>query len=544
MVADEHTIPSGSGIVVRLVNHFLTPIIIGLLLRLLHIWSIASGPILNILTIDSAYYHSRALRIASGDIVGNDVFFMAPLYPYFMGLIYSILGEKAVIVALVQTILSGFTLWFVWKITQRLAGKKAGLIALWLGAIFPIWIYFDGVILTAALISFLNAAALWTFIKGYEHNDSRYIAAAGIFLGLSCLTRPGALIIVISMIIWMIRKKLRRNSMVFVSMVILTIIPITIRNYIVSGRLVLITASAGMNFIVGNSPQANGLYYEPEFLRSAEPEYELKDYITEAEKLSLKDLDAVSASNFWLREGLIFIVEQPLQALKLYGNKFFYFFNNLEAPNNVSYYVVKDYSIILRLFPWGFGILAAGGLTGLLFISRSDIKSILMLYFLSILAVNLLFFTSSEFRFAAVIPLLAGFGSLIFKFSQSVKDKIWDWKRVLTFSILLIFCHYETPLAKMLKSTRTDYLNFGSVSIKEGNYQSAIEYISKSLKIDPQYKQGHIALGTAYLEMGDYRRAAAELRIAGFDVNAEELQREHRLRKLHNENYNTPKERP
>ena len=61
------------------------------LLRSLYIWQIADAPFFELRIGDGEAYHLWAQRIAAGDWLGQDVFYQAPLYPYFLAVVYRIL---------------------------------------------------------------------------------------------------------------------------------------------------------------------------------------------------------------------------------------------------------------------------------------------------------------------------------------------------------------------------------------------------------------------------------------------------------------------
>ena len=499
------------------------PLIVGAALRLLHTVFLKDSPVLQRLIIDSAYYNRWATEIAGGDIVGGGVFFMSPLYPYLMGGLYALFGVLPLMVVVFQTLLSCAALWMIWSMARRLGGKTAGLTAVWAGSIFPVWIYFDGVILTASLILFLNTAALWVIFAWIESKKPGLMLLAGGLLGLSALARPGILLFAAILVVWLIFKRERVSALLLLAGTLAAVSPATVRNYSVSGELALTTASGGMNFYVGNSEYSTGLYVEPDFLRSSEPVFEFEDYRNKAEEISWKKLNHTETSRFWYRMGLLYLVNHPGRALELWWNKFFYFWNNLEAPNNVSIYLVKRYSPVVKYLPWGFGLLAALGLTGLIFAGGDDYKLVLWFYLGGLLAVNMIYFSSSEFRFPASAALLIGAGLLIKKISFSMRERRLDWRMAVVGAALLMFTHYRTNLAGVLSNPRTDYFNFGSVCLKEGDLKSAVQYFNESLREDPGFIEGHMGMGTALLELGDYRGAAAEFQAAGYDVTPELL---------------------
>ena len=505
------------------------PISLGVILRLLNIKFILAGPVLKTLIIDSAFYHNRAMEIAGGDVLGEGVFFMSPLYSYLMGLIYAVMGAHPAVIAIFQALLSGVTLWLLWSLGKRIAGESAGLIAVWLGAFYPVWIYFDGVILTASLILFLNTAGLWALVRWFDGKHPGWLIMAGLALGLSALARPGILFFVVFAGVWLFIKRYHLAAALLIIWALAAVSGAAIRNIIVSGEFALTTASGGMNFYVGSNPKATGLYVEPDFLNSAEPDYELQDYMNEAKRLSWKDLNAVETSRFWYKMGLLYLIEHPLRAVELWWNKIFYFWNNLEAPNNVSIYLVKRYSPVVKYIPWGFGILAALGLIGLMTLPSSPAKTLIWIYLISLLAVNMLYFTSSEFRFPAVAPLLIGAGIGIEKIAGWVRDKWVDWRIIVLAVAMLFFTHYQTTTAQKLTQPGMDYFNLGSVSLKQGDYDSAERFFLQSLAEDANFIDGHMGLGTTLLEKGDYVRAAAEFNAAGYPVTPEFLREQKAL---------------
>jgi len=501
------------------------PITAGLILRTLHLKSAAASPLLNTLIIDSNFYHQQALAISQGDILGHHHFFMSPLYPYLMALIYTLTYPSPLLIAFLQILLSCFTLYLLWKITLLFTeNHSAASLAACCGAIYPVWIYFDSALLTASILLFLYTAVLWLLFKFAHRGKTIHLALAGVCLGLSALARPSSLIFTAALALWTLFKYDIRKTLIIILFTFIIILPFSLRNLIVTGEKTLITVSSGMNFFVGNNPQATGLYYETNFLRSAEPQYELQDYIQQAEKLTRRKLSPAETSAFWFRQGLGYLTAHPLPALKLYCQKFFYTCNNLEAPNNVSFYAAKELSPLLKFLPWGFALLLAGGTAGL-FAQRKNPKIILILLLLSsVLAANLLFFTSSEFRFPAVTALLLGGGIFLRKIFYWWKERKVEWGLLAIFLAILLFSYFQTDLGQSLKSPKMDFYNFGSVCLAQKDYLSAEKYLLRSLKYDPFYPQTHLALGTLYLDTAQYKKAAVEFQAAGYNVSPQELE--------------------
>src|SRR5262245_58093232 len=78
-------------------------------LRLLHLLQIRSAPFFTLLMGDSRSYDAWAQQLAAGDWIGRDVFYQAPLYPYFLGVVYSVLGRDLFIVRVVQAVIGSIS---------------------------------------------------------------------------------------------------------------------------------------------------------------------------------------------------------------------------------------------------------------------------------------------------------------------------------------------------------------------------------------------------------------------------------------------------
>src|SRR5262245_10489368 len=67
--------------------------LVALTIRLVHLFQIRRAPFFALLMGDAQSYHAWAKQLAAGDWIGSGIFYQAPLYPYFLGLVYTLLGE-------------------------------------------------------------------------------------------------------------------------------------------------------------------------------------------------------------------------------------------------------------------------------------------------------------------------------------------------------------------------------------------------------------------------------------------------------------------
>src|SRR5262245_25026497 len=80
--------------------------------------------------VDGANYVRTARLIAAGNLLGGrEAFWQPPLYPYFLALWLSILGERIVWILMLQAALGALSAVLVFRIGRRLFGDRAGIAA-------------------------------------------------------------------------------------------------------------------------------------------------------------------------------------------------------------------------------------------------------------------------------------------------------------------------------------------------------------------------------------------------------------------------------
>ncbi|MBD3165427.1 hypothetical protein GF324_02415 [bacterium] len=506
-------------------------------LRLLHASQILVAPPGRILIIDSRFYYEWAQKIIEGHGMGGTVFFMSPLYPLFLALGASISSYDILAAVMLQVLLSLGTLALIARFTHRRFGRAAALAAGTVYALYAPSIYYDGILVSASLILFLTMAAITFLDLAEEENRLTWVIAAGLAIGLSALTRPNALILlpafaVVMMVRWK-RFGWERAAVMIVAAVI-TVFPAALHNYLHGGEWYLTTNSAGVNYYIGNHSRATGTYQEVPWLSSAEPEYEAADYRREAERQLNRGLTVGEASRYWFREGLRWNFSHPVEWLLLMGKKTLYFLNRIEAPNNVSFRGVREYSQVLRLLGWlNFGLIAPFGLAGLLFARRETGWGIAVALVLAYLLASLLFFVAGEYRYPVIGVLIAyGAGISVRSIARMRERQVLSVQYVMMAVLLGLFLsNLPLPHMKRLASPRMDYFNWASVSFAKGDLANASLLFTAALAWDPTWREAQIQLAQVYDEMGMKELADREYAAAG--ITREELEDARRQQEFH-----------
>lgn len=197
---------------------------------------------------------------------------------------------------------------------------------------------------------------------------------------------------------------LSRIALVFLGAAI-TILPVTLRNRLVGGEWVLIATNGGVNFYIGNNPQADGIAaVVPGTRADWEGGYEDTHRIPEQELGRRLTEGEVSA--YWFNKGWAWIRGHPGAWLRLTLHKLRLFWVPHEIPNNQPIRYFAGRSDIAPLFVLGFPPVAILGLAGLAALrDRRRLWSLPLLFGAITMATVVVFFCPARYRLP-VVPIL------------------------------------------------------------------------------------------------------------------------------------------
>ncbi len=225
----------------------------------------------------------------------------APLWPFIMAAIYSLVGKHDFYARLFYCLLGSGTCAFVYLLAKDLFGRR---IAFWTGimaAIYTGLFIYDGWLFTESLYTFClivftyglyrlqQASEPPAELTGNDRSGAswwwkrvtrlRWLVLCGVFLALATLTRPNGPALVGLLCLWAISvivAKLMPWQAAVRSVVIITCIgtllitPWIIRNYVVTGRFVLVATGMGTvllgaynDEVLQNDPVVLGMWRPP-----------------------------------------------------------------------------------------------------------------------------------------------------------------------------------------------------------------------------------------------------------------------------------------
>ncbi|MCF7810002.1 glycosyltransferase family 39 protein, partial [bacterium] len=145
--------------------------------------------------MDPEFYNTWANAILSGRASNYIPFPRAPLYPYLLAGLKSVFGNGWLIPRLFNLAADMLTVFFVYKITNRIRGKITALIAALLFSICGISIYFSGELLMTSVATACAAGFVLMFANNIKKPTCLNSALSGVMLALLALFRPNALVI-------------------------------------------------------------------------------------------------------------------------------------------------------------------------------------------------------------------------------------------------------------------------------------------------------------------------------------------------------------
>ncbi len=295
---------------------------------------------------------ARNLMAGRGLTDGKNYSQRVPMYPLFLAAIYSIFGHHYPIVRFLQSLLGVLVCFLIYRIGTMTYGPSVGLISASLSAIYPPFIrylYFGGpgFLLSENLLMPLLAVSVLYFLYLADGRGPLFAGGAGLFLGLSALTRPEVAFLVFCLIFWLIffsntrRQYAVRQSFILLAVFFTVLLPWVARNYRIHHRVIVLTTKLGEGLSSTNNAAARGGYVAWEL----NPNYDPKAYegLSELDRNQAMIRDAVG----YLQTHSLRIPELALRKVLVHWNVFVHI-----APGKTSYNV--GYAIVLMLAVIGF----------------------------------------------------------------------------------------------------------------------------------------------------------------------------------------------
>lgn len=407
-----------------------------LMLRLIYLaGQAAHNPLFNDPIMDMAVHHEWAGQFASGQPlrgIEGKPYFRAPLYYVTLGLVYKVFGAEVWIGRLLGCLLGAASCALIAQLGAVLSDRRVGLASGLIAAVYWPFLYYDAELKTVGMEVFFNLLMLLTMIRAVRTPAAWRFLLAGVFCGLSAITRPNILAVTPFLALWtwlMLRRGAEpRPAVMSVVMLAagcaLPILPVTLRNLIVGREFVLIASQGGVNFYIGNNPyNADGYTAVVPFTRPGWWEgFEDTHDIPQRELGRL--LSEREISNYWFRKSWEWIRAHPGDWIRRLVHKFVLFWTPIEVSNNQPISFFAGMSGLSWMFWIGFPVVSALGIAGVIFIRRDWREWALPIGFLVLyMGTVVLFFCPGRYRLPVVPVLLVLTGKMVIEAAQHWRRK-------------------------------------------------------------------------------------------------------------------------
>ncbi len=482
---------------------------VALLLRLIHLHEIQDNPFFGHPIVDAWDYHVDALRIAqTGDWIGSRVFFQAPLFTYFLAVIYAIIGPGPFWPLVVHAGLGTLTAAGVYVLGCRLFGSKAGWIAGLATACYSLLIFYDGELLAPTLTIALDVLMFLVLFALVGRPRGWLLALPGLILGIRALATTNILAVVPVFWIWLFfygrssRWPGRRVLLAVVAFtvgIIVAIAPVTVRNHVVTGQFVLVSSNAGINFYLGNS----GDYDDRIAIR---PGADWDEFVNRHVRQGLRV--GPEMSGYFFAESRRYIRMHPIDYVGLLLYKAYLLLRGDEILRNQEIYPFRAYSSVLRVLLWKFR--GAGGLgvafpfglllplawPGCLLVVRKRHAAGALLwvfaiaYGISVIA----FFVTARYRLPIVVPLV-----LLSAYGWAELRRWWGVRSLRTAAVggmivLGLISNWNT--GSMTEEMNPDaYYCLATTLAQQGDLDGSERYYGRALELNPDDASAWVNLG-------------------------------------------------
>jgi tetratricopeptide (TPR) repeat protein len=485
-----------------------------LLLRLISLSRLNATPFLLPSESDMHFYDEWARQILHGQWTDHRAFYGLPLYPFLLAFLYKIFGYGPFVPGFFQACLDAGTAVLIFKITERVmmgrgagpsrAAKVAGIIAATGWAFFVPAEAYSAILMPTAGAVFVFWLLVWQIVRTDTAPSSRRCFAYGLALGFSAMGVATILFLVPLFLAAIFFRQTTAAKSATAALFLLVGVfagtaPCWIHNFAVARDPVFLSAHGGINFWLGNNPQATGYPHFPG-LHAGQGQM-LRDSIEQAEAAAGRALKRSEVSLYWSGKAWDYIAANPRPWLRLLFRKTGNFGNAFEYDDVGVITNLRDHGII---FPGlHFAVVAVFGLAGIVFCWRAYPRSrwiavAIVLQMAAILPV----FVTERYRLAAVPGLLVlgilGLRELLTRCAdRQYKGTALQVGLIATLAWLVSFPRHDPSLWAL------QAYNSGKFALEANNLTLAEQHLERAYSLAPSNAEINFALGNLRLAKGD-----------------------------------------
>lgn len=457
--------------------------------------------------VDAAAYHQQAMALAADQPVQPRAFWQPPLYPYLLSAVYR-LGMTDLGRARAFHSLLGVAAALLTYAVARRCVSPGGALAAGLGVCLygPLLFYFTQ-LLPAGLAVVLNLLGLLLLLRLAERPTWPRALALGTVMGLTTIAVPTGAVMLVVALGWIVfgrpaqeqgpRRARGLLAAVALAGMAIAILPVTIRNYLVSGEVVPVSTNGGINLYIGNNPQtARTLTIRPELDWGRLVALPYRAGAT----------TDVEADRFFREKVATYARQSPGRFVRGLRDKLAQALGSREIPRNLDVYEMARHSRILGTLVWHigpfgfpFGLVGPLAALGAGVLMRRLPGRVLLGFAACYLAAVVAVFPASRYL-APVMPVFvvsAVAGALSF-----LEWPALPWRRRAARLGLIALAGLGINWPRVLPTDAVNYAaelhTWAGVGLQaRGRVDEAVEAYGEALRLKPDSADAHRYLGTA-----------------------------------------------
>lgn len=319
-------------------------------------FELSSAGFFDLVFVDNKTYLDVSLKLLEGELPGpllkSALWFIQVLA---IGLRLGVTLEGLHLLQYLSGVLTVLTIMVLGK---RVFGPVPALVAGGILAVYGPLLFQESQLLAASWAAFFFSLSILLPLA-FPGAPVSLMLLSGLFMGLGVQSQANMAIAALSFFfglwIWKGRKK-PVGPVLFLLGVFLAVLPVTLHN-VRSGEFLPLSATGGINFFIGNGPQANGSFYLPDgYDLVNDADQFIPSSLIFPEKILGHPVRYAEGSRFWTLLTVKHMAEKPLRTLSMMGKKTVLLVQGWEIQNNLSYFFFRKELVGLPL-PFDFGIL-------------------------------------------------------------------------------------------------------------------------------------------------------------------------------------------
>lgn len=475
---------------------------------------------------DMHFYNDWARAILHGQFAQHLAFYGLPGYAYLLAFLYKLFGENPFVPGVLQAGLDAGTAAVIYRICLRIFAsvrstsstsnlahranaRLIGLFAAFGWALCAPAEAYSIVVMPTAWFVLLFWFVVWRVVRNDEAPNVAECFFVALLIGIMA-TAVATILAVVPLLFGALllgsengrqrwRILIARCAFLLAGLTLGTS-PCWIHNYFIAKDPVVLSAHSGINFWIGNNPEANGYPRFPPGLRAGQAAM-LQDSIAQAEVAAGRSLKHAEVSAHWSGKAKMYVANHFGDWLKLDARKLRNFWSAFQYDDLSIITNLREQSVILPGL--SFGIVAALAIPGIFLGYRLAPRSrwvlgAILLSMLTLLGV----FITERYRLVAVPGLLifAAFGlSMLW---QAVAAR--DLKAAAIYLILLVPSTMLVAWPQRDPSLwALDAYNSGWQALESNNLPLAEKKLAIAYAYVPDNSETLFALGNLRLAQND-----------------------------------------